>query len=83
MAPLWQARPIHRMADVYAMLLWGAARESNRLWQEKSRKVRPVGLARSIHNFNRPANIASVLPNLPLLPRRCRRKAFDPLRRSS
>jgi len=30
MAPLWQAWPIRRTADVYATLRWGAAKETSR-----------------------------------------------------
>jgi|SRR6266850_691807 len=43
MAPLWQAWPIHRTADVYATSRHGAARDFRRSRQDKSRKVRSVG----------------------------------------
>ena len=42
MAPLWQAWPIHRTADVYATSRHGAARDFRRSRQDKSRKVRSV-----------------------------------------
>jgi hypothetical protein len=43
MARLWQAWPNHRTTELYATLRWGAATETSRFWQDKSRKVRLVG----------------------------------------
>ncbi|TKW77909.1 MAG: hypothetical protein DI543_13190 [Bradyrhizobium icense] len=51
-------------------------------WQDKSRKVRPVGRLGNVSNFNHAPNIVKIRHNLPFSPRRCFCSVFDTLRRA-
>lgn len=53
---------------------------TNRLRQDKSRKVRPVGRMRRCSNFSEAANIAKIRRNVPLLPRGSHGSTFHTLR---
>jgi hypothetical protein len=48
-------------------------------WQDKSRKVRPVGRLENAGDFKHAPNIAKIRHNLPFLPRSCFCSAFDTL----
>ncbi len=50
--------------------------EVNRGWQDKSRKVRPVGRSGNASKFNQARNIAKTGRNLPFLIERCSSSAF-------
>jgi hypothetical protein len=56
--------------------------EVNRGWQDKSRKVRPVGRSGNVSNLNHAHNIAKKWHTLPILPGRCSSSVFDTLRRA-
>jgi hypothetical protein len=51
-------------------------------WQDKSRKVRPVGRSGNVSNFSHAPNIAKSRHNLPFLPGRCSSSVFDTLWRA-
>ncbi len=55
---------------------------ADRGWQDKSRKVRPVGRVRIESDFSDAANIAKIRHNLLFLLRGYRRSAFGTLRRT-
>jgi hypothetical protein len=55
--------------------------EGDRGWQDKSRKVRPVGRSGSASKFNHTRNIAKTRQNLPFLLARCSSSDFVTLRR--
>jgi hypothetical protein len=72
-----------RLAKVAACLrvigrLQGRA---DRGWQDKSRKVRPVGRLGNVSYFNHAPNIAKTRQNLPILLGRWFSSVFDTLRR--
>jgi len=50
--------------------------EIDRGWQDKSRKVRPVGRSGNASKFNQARNIAKTGRNLPFLIERCSSSAF-------
>jgi hypothetical protein len=50
-------------------------------WQDKSRRVRPVGRLRNVSNFSHAPNIAKIRHNLPFLPGLCSCSVFDTLGR--
>ena len=52
---------------------------SDRRGQDKSRKVRPVGRLENAGDFKHAPNVATILHNLPFLPRSCSCSAFDTL----
>jgi hypothetical protein len=82
MAPLWQARPIHRMADVYAMSRWGAARESGRSRQDKNAQGARGRLGQETKQILvTPQTLRDIRHTLSFSPMRCRCTAFDTLRR--
>lgn len=56
--------------------------DADRGWQDKSRKVRPVGRLRNISNLNHAPNIAKNWHTLPILPGRCSSSVFDTSRRA-
>jgi hypothetical protein len=51
-------------------------------WQDKSRKVRPVGRLGNVSNLNHAPNIAKDRRNLRVSPWRCSCSVFDTLRRA-
>ena len=51
----------------------------NRRWQDKSRKVRPVGRLENAADFKHAPNVAKIRHNLPFLPRSCSCSAIDTL----
>jgi hypothetical protein len=53
--------------------------EVDRGWQDKSRKVRPVGRLGNVSKFKHASNIAKIQHNLPFLPERCSSSVFDTL----
>jgi len=55
--------------------------EVDRGWQDKSRKVRPVGRSGNASKFNHTRNIAKTRHNLPFLIGRCSSSIFDTLGR--
>jgi len=55
--------------------------EVDRGWQDKSRKVRPVGRSGNASKFNHPRNIAETRRNLPFLLARCSSSVFVTLGR--
>lgn len=55
---------------------------SDRVWQDKSRKVRPVGRLGNVSSFSHDPNIAKSRHNLRILPGRCSSSVFDTLRRA-
>jgi hypothetical protein len=55
---------------------------SDRGWQDKSRKVRPVGRLGNACNSNHAPNIAKIRHNLPFFPGCCSSSVFDTLRRA-
>jgi hypothetical protein len=55
--------------------------ETSHGWQDKSRKVRPVGRSGSASKFNHTRNIAKTRQNLPFLLARCSSSDFVTLRR--
>jgi hypothetical protein len=56
--------------------------EVNRGWQDKSRKVRPVGRTRNLSNFKLALDLAKIRRNFMGLPRHCAFSSFDTLRRA-
>ena len=54
----------------------------DRGWQDKSRKVRPVGRSGNLSDLNHASNIAKNWHNLPILSGRCSFSVFDTLRRA-
>jgi hypothetical protein len=54
--------------------------EIDRGWQDKSRKVRPVGRLGNVRNINHAANIAKLRHSLSLLPRCWSSSAYNTLR---
>jgi hypothetical protein len=55
--------------------------EIDRGWQDKSRKVRPVGRLGNVSNLNHAPNIARNWHNLPIWPKYCSSSVFRTLRR--
>ena len=51
-------------------------------WQDKSRKVRPVGWLGNVSNFSHAPNLAKNWYTLPILPGRCPSSVFDTLWRA-
>ena len=56
--------------------------ESDRGWQDKSRKVRPVGRLGNVSEFKHAPNIAKIQRNLSFTIGHCSFSVFDTLRRA-
>ena len=54
----------------------------DRGWQDKSRKVRPVGWLGNVSNFSHAPNLAKNCYTFPILPGRCSSSVFDTLWRA-
>ena len=54
----------------------------DRGWQDKSRKVRPVGWSGNVSYFNPAPNLARFRHNCPIEPGCCSSSVFDTLRRA-
>ena len=66
--------------DVVSLRVAGRDQQvANRGWQDKSRKVRPVGRLENARDFKHAPNVAKIRHNLPFLPRSCSCSAFDTL----
>jgi hypothetical protein len=67
--------------DVVSLRVAGRDQQvANRGWQDKSRKVRPVGRVRNSIKSNLASNIANVSCNLRFMATRRHHSAFDTLR---
>jgi hypothetical protein len=73
----FRCRPSECFAD--RKVIGIAQGEGDRGWQDKSRKVRPVGRFEDGSNFNEISNIAKIQRTLPFSPTRGGNTTFDTL----
>jgi hypothetical protein len=84
-AMLMSAIMLHRiLSEIFASSRVAARGEerSNRRWQDKSRKVRPVGWSGKVSYFKLAPNIAKFRHNFPIAAGCCSSSVFDTLRRA-